>query len=206
MREYQSNSHLSKERGNQQVETIPEKKVQKVVSGTVKTRENKGRKLTNVFISEDASNVKSYVIMDVIVPAFKKLIFDVVTDSFEMALYGSTGGRKSKSSGGKVSYRSYYDNKSDRREERGSSRSRIDYDDIIFPDRRDAEAVLNEMLETLDRYQLVTVLDMYDMAGLGNEAPYTANRFGWTNLRAAEVRRGRDGYIIDLPKPSAFEL
>ena len=206
MREYQSNSHLSKEREKQQVETIPEKKDQKVVSGSVKTRENAGRKLSNIFISEDASNVKSYVVMDVIVPAFKKLIFDIFTDGIEMVLYGSTGGRKSKSSGGKVSYRSYYDNKSDRRDERPSTRSRIDYDDIIFPDRRDAEAVLAEMLDTIDRYQLVTVLDMYDMAGLGSEAPYTANRFGWTNLRNAEVRRARDGYIIDLPKPSAFEL
>lgn len=206
MPEYQSNSHLSKEKQKTQSEVVPEKKVQKVVNGSVKTRENKGRKLTNIFISEDASNVKSYVVMDVIVPAFKKLIFDIFTDGIEMVLYGSTGGRKTKSGGSKPSYRSYYENKSDRRDERGSSRSRIDYDDIIYPSRQDAEAVLSEMLDTLDRYQLVTVLDMYDMAGLGNEAPYTANRFGWTNLRSAEVTRVRDGYIIDLPKPSAMEL
>lgn len=206
MREYQSNSHMSRERQQQQAETIPEKKVHKVVSGNVKTRENKGRKLSNVFISEDASNIKSYVFMDVVVPAVKKLIFDIFTDGIEMFLYGSTGSRKAKSSGGKTSYRSYYENKSDRRDDRGSSRSRIDYDDIVYPDRRDAEAVLLEMKETVEHYQLVTVLDMYDMAGLGSEAPYTANRFGWTNLRNAEVVRARDGYIIDLPKPSAMEL
>ena len=202
MREYASNSHLSKE---QQKTEVPEKRVQKVVSGSVKTRENKSRKLTDVFISEDAANVKSYVVMDVIVPAFKKLVFDIFTDGIEMILYGSTGGRKSKSNGSKVSYRSYYDDKRDRRDDRPVSKSRFDYDDIIYPNRRDAEAVYSQMLETLDNYQLVTVMDMYDMAGLGSDAPYTANRFGWTNLRNAEVKRVRDGYIIDLPKAMAID-
>ena len=203
MREYQSNSHLSKEQ--QKSEVVPEKRVQKVVSGSVKTRENKGRKLTDVFISEDAANVKSYVVMDVIVPAFKKLVFDIFTDGIEMILYGSTGGRKSKSSGSKVSYRSYYDDKRDRRDDRPISRNRFDYDDIVYPNRRDAEAVYAQMLETLETYQLVTVMDMYDMAGLGNEAPYTAARFGWTNLRNSEVKRVRDGFIIDLPKAMAID-
>ncbi len=202
MREYQSNSHLSKER---QKEEVAERKVQKVVSGNVKTRENKGRKLTDIFISEDASNVKSYVVMDVIVPAFKKLVFDIFTDGIEMVLYGSTGGRKSKSSAGKVSYRSYYDDKRDRRDDRAVTKTRFEYDDIVYPDRRDAEAVREQMLDILDTYQLVSVLDMYDLAGLGSEAPYTANRFGWTNLRNAEVKRVRDGYIVDLPRPMAID-
>ena len=194
---------MSKEQ--QKAEVVPEKRVQKVVSGSVKTRENKSRKLTDIFISEDAANVKSYVVMDVIVPAFKKLVFDIFTDGIEMILYGSTGGRKSKTSGGKVSYRSYYDDKRDHRNDRPIARSRFDYDDIIYPNRRDAEAVYSQMMETLESYQLVTVMDMYDMAGLGSEAPYTAERFGWTNLRNAEVKRVRDGYIIDLPKAMAID-
>ena len=203
MREYQSNSHASKEQ--QKTNAVPERKVQSVVSGSVKTRENKSRKLTDVFISEDAANVKSYVVMDVIVPAFKKLVFDIFTDGIEMILYGSSGGRKSKSNGSKVSYRSYYDDKRDRRDDRPATRTRFDYDDIVYEYRRDAEAVYSQMLEILDNYQLVSVLDMYDLAGRGNEAPYTANRYGWTNLRNAEVKRVRDGFIIDLPKAMAID-
>lgn len=205
MREYQSNSHLSKEQQKQQAETIPEKRIQKVVSGSVKTKENKGRKLTDIFVPGDVSTVKSHIFMDVFVPAVKELVYRIIVDSADMALFDGKGG-KSKSSDGKVSYRSYYSNKSDRRDSRPSTRSRIDYDDIIYPNRRDAEAVLSEMLDAIDKYQLVTVLDMYDAAGLGGEAPYTADKFGWTNLRNAEVRRARDGYIIDLPKPAAMEL
>ena len=202
MREYQSNSHASKEQ--QKAEVVPEKRVQKVVSGSVKTRENKSRKLTDIFVPGDVNNVKSYVFMDVFVPAVKELLYKILVDSADMFLFGGTGSHKSKS-GSKVSYRSYYDDKRDRRDDRPTTRSRFDYDDIIYPNRRDAEAVRSQMLEILDNYQLVSVLDMYDLAGMGNEAPYTANRYGWTNLRNAEVKRVRDGYIIELPKAMAID-
>ncbi len=202
MREYQSNSHLSKEQ--QKAEVIPEKKVQKVVSGSVKTRENKGRKLTDIFVPGDVSTVKSHIFMDVFVPAAKDLLYKIIVDSVDMILFDGKGSR-SKSGGGKISYRSYYDDKHDRRDDKTSVRSRFDYDDIVYEYRADAEAVYSQMLEILDNYQLVSVLDMYDLAGRGNEAPYTANRFGWTNLRTAEIKRVRGGFIIDLPKAMAID-
>ena len=197
MQEYQPNSHKSKA---EQKEAAAEKKIEKVVSGTVKTRENKKRKFADVFISEDAANVKSYVVMDVIVPAFKKLVYDIFTDGIDMILYGGTKGSKRKS-GDRVSYRSYYDDRyGDRRDrDRRDSRSpRFDYDDLVFDTRGEAETVLEHMRDTIERYRMVTVADMYDMADL--TAPYTSNKYGWTSLRTAEVKRVREGYIIDLPK------
>ena len=102
MTEYRSNSHLSKKTEASTPEG--EKKIEKVVTGSVKTRDNKGRKFADIFISEDASNVKSYIIMDVLVPAIKKAVSDIVTDGISMILYGGTGGNRSKgSSSGKVS-------------------------------------------------------------------------------------------------------
>lgn len=201
MEKYQSNSHRSKELAA--AESTQEKKIEKVVSGKAKTKQNKVRGLTDIFISEDASNVKSYIFMDVLVPAIKKAISDIVTDGIEMILYGSTGGKRTKSSS-KVSYRSYYDD-GRRDRDRGSSRdsyaarTRFDYEDIIFPTRGDAELVREQMDEVIDRYGLVTVGDMYEMAGLSN-APYTANKYGWTNIRTAEPIRTRDGYVLKLPK------
>ena len=66
-------------------------KINKVVSGTVKRSKNSGSKLADVFISEDVSNVKNYILMDVIVPAVKKAISDVITNGIDMLLYGSNG-------------------------------------------------------------------------------------------------------------------
>lgn len=204
MEKYESNSHRSKEL--QRVEAQqPEKRVQKVVTGNVKTRKNEVRKITDIFISEDAANVKSYIFMDVLVPAIKKAISDIVTDGIDMILYGGTGGSKRKtSSGSKVSYRSYYDDRRDsRRESSYRDRNRFDYDDIVFDSRGSAEAVRNEMNDCIERYGMVSVADMYDMAGLA--APYTSSKFGWTSIRTAEVKRVRDGYIIELPKAIAFD-
>lgn len=195
MTEYAPNSHRSKE---MKTEAPVEKKVEKVVRGKVKTRENKSRKLTDIFIAEDAENVKSYIFMDVLVPAIKKAISDIVTDGIDMILYGESRGRKSKSSN-KVSYSRYYDDQRGGRDrENYRARSRFDYDDIVFDSRGEAEAVREQMVELIDQYGVVTVADMYDMADL--TSPYTSNKYGWTNIRSAEAVRVRDGYILKLPK------
>ena len=188
MRDYQPNSNKYKE-------DHKEKTVKKVVNGKVKTKKNEGRKLMNMFISEDAQNVKSYIVLDVLVPAIKKAILDIVTDGADMILYGGSHGGKRKS-GNKVSYRSYYDDKKDDKDYR--SKGRFDYDDLVFDSRSECEAVREQMVEIIDQYGFVTVADMYDMADL--PAPYTSSKYGWTNIRTAETIRGRDGYVLKLPK------
>lgn len=201
MAEYKSNSYKSKAE-EQQAELTSDKRVTKVVSGKTKTKENNTRKVAGLFVSEDAANVKSYVVMDVLVPAIKKAICDIVTDGISMILYGeSRGGNRSRT--GSVSYRSYYDDRDDRRRisERNSSRNqngRFDYEDIVFETRGDAELVREQMLDILDKYGMVTVADMYDLSG--ETAPYTASKYGWFNIRTSEVSRIHDGYILKLPK------
>lgn len=196
MTEYKSNSHKSKAEEAE----VSERKVQKVVTGKTKTKANEARKFASIFISEDARNVKSYVFMDVLVPAIKKAISDIVTNGMDMILYGGTGGsgRKSRSSGN-ISYRNYYDNsRNDNCNDSSRYRNRFDYDDIVFESRGEAELVREQMLDMIDRYGFVTVADMYDMADL--TSPYTSNKYGWKNIRSAEAVRVRDGYILKLPK------
>ena len=204
MTEYQPNSHRSKElQKAEAAKPAVERKVQRVVtSGKAKTRTNNGRKLADIFISEDAANIKSYIFMDVLVPAIKKAISDIVTDGVSMLLYGGKGSSRSSdrvSAAPKVSYRSYYDDGRDRRDGY-SAKVRFDYADISFPSRGDAEAALDQMINILDHYPFVTVADLYEMAGLERECPHTANKYGWTNLRSADVMRVSDGYVLKLPK------
>ena len=56
------------------------------------------------------------------------------------------------------------------------------------------------MDDMIDRYGWATVLDLYESADLGGSAPYTANKYGWTSLRSADIIKVRDGYVIKLPK------
>ena len=196
MEGYKPNSHKSKE---EQRESVPEKKVEKVISGTVKSKKkNEMQKFADVFISEDVSNVKSYILLDVLVPAIKKTISDIVTNGIDMILYGGRSNDKKGSTASKVSYRSYYERGNDRRDYSSSMKTGYNYDDIILDNRGEAEDVLSRMDELISTYGLVSVADLYDLVGItGN---YTDNKYGWTDIRSASVIRVRDGYMLKLPK------
>jgi hypothetical protein len=196
--DYPSNSYKSKK--EEQNNDVPEKKrVEKVVTGSVKTKKNELRKLTDVFISEDVKNVKEYVFMDVLVPAIKKAIVDIVTDGVNMIFFGGNA-RSSGSTASKISYNKYYDRRDgDRRNDAHRTRSGYSYDDVSLESRAEAEEVLSRMDELIDTYGEVSVADLYDLVGVTGE--YTDNRYGWTNIKNANVVRTRDGrYLIDLPK------
>lgn len=198
---YPPNSHKYKE---EQKNAAPEeKRVQKVVKTPVKTKKNEIRKFADIFISEDVSSVKNYIFMDVLVPAIKKAIYDIVTNGIDMFLYGGSGRGKSNSSGQKVSYGSYYDRKNNnngnnRGSENNKNRNGFDYDEIVFNNRGEAEAVKDQMQATIGRYGVVTVADLYDMVDLS--APYTSQKYGWMDVSNTEVVRVRDGYVLKLPR------
>ena len=194
--EYKPNSHKFREG---QTEALTDKKIQKVVHGKVKTKPKSGMsKITDVFISEDAANVKSYIVIDVLVPAVKKAISDIVRDGIDMILYGESRGRRNSTSSSYVSYRDY--SRSDDRDRFRDSRTRSGYnhDDIILESRGEAEEVLTRMDELIDTYGVVSVADLYDL--IGKSCEYTDNKYGWTNIRNAEPIRVRDGYMLKLPK------
>lgn len=196
MEDYRPNSNRFKDEQKDK----NEKRVTKpVVTGKVVTKKPSAlRKLTGEFISEDAKNVKSYVFGEVLIPAIKKAISDIVTDGIDIILYGESRKGSRRSSVDKVSYRNYYDR--DARPSRMSSTSSSIYscDDIILDSRGEAEEVLRSLDEIMSTYRLVRVADLYDLVGI--TAPPTANGYGWTNIRNAEVVRARDGYMIKMPR------
>lgn len=195
MEEYKSNSDKSRQ------EQQSEKKVEAVISGTAKTRK-KGemKKFADVFIAEDANNVKSYILMEVIIPAVKKAISDIVTTGIDMILYGEAGRSRKNNSTSKVSYRQYYERENERtRAGSGNRRAGFDYDEILFDTRGDAEAVLDAMNDIISQYGVISVSDFYDLANVANDN-YTMNRYGWTNIAGATAVRVRDGYILKLPR------
>lgn len=195
---YTPNSHKFKE---EQKTAAPEKRVSKVVKGSVKTKKNEVRKFADIFISEDIGSVKNYIFMDVLVPAIKKAIYDIVTNGIDMFLYGGTGKAKSASSGTRVSYGKYYDQKNNagyRGSENVKSHNGFEYDDIIFDNRGEAETVKQQMQAAIGKYGFVTVADLYDMVDL--PAPYTSQKYGWMDVSSAEATRVRDGYMLKLPR------
>ena len=196
--DYQPNSHKFKE---EQKETQGEnkKRVEKVVTGAVKVK--KKNNFASAIISEDAKSVKNYVLMDVLVPAFKKLISDIVTDGIDIILYGGTNKGKKRGNIDYVSYNKFAGGGRDDNRDFNAYKARTgySYDDIKLESRGEAEAVLRHMGDLIETYGVVSVADLYDLVGESHN--YTDNKYGWTNLRNAEPVRARGGgYLLSLPK------
>lgn len=196
---FEPNSHKYKD---EQQKARPEKpRMEKVIQGTVKTKKKSDiSKLKDSFIAEDAATIKTYLLTDVLLPALKNTIEDVVTNGIRMLLRGDTAARKSGNGASKISYNRMYDRRDDERRPSMNYRSRsvYDFDDIILETRGEAEAVIDRLCEAIDTYGQASVGDLNDLVGrTGN---YTDNDYGWYNLRNAEAIRTRDGYMLKLPR------
>lgn len=200
MNDYKGNSHRSKEEAS--TEVLPVKKVERVATGKAR-KKNEVRKLADAFIAEDVKSVKDYIIQDVLLPAAKKAISEMVSSGIDMLLYGESKPKNRDRRDSRVSYTQYYRREQDY--ERGT-RTRVrgyDYDDIILDTRREAEEVLDRMQDLIDTYGMVSIADLYDLVGISGS--YTDNKYGWTHLRSADVQRVRDGYLLKLPKALPFD-
>ena len=148
---------------------------------------------------EDAYDLKQYA-----KSVLKQAFVDMIKNGIDIVAYGPNGNPAKKSKGSRVSYRSYYDDDvRDRREPMRYRANDFDFDDIIFDNRGDAQMVLDNMFDILERYKVVTVADYYDLCG--ERCSHTANKFGWTSLGAASISRIRDGYVIRLPRALAID-
>ena len=197
MNEFKPNSNRYK---MEQKEAEKRKPVEKVVRGSVKIKKkNEIRKFADRFISEDAGNVKSYIVNDVIIPAIKNTFLDIIIDGAKM-IFGGSGGHRSDSRSSKVSYRNYYDRKGDRYGSPAEPRNREGYtfDEITLETRGEAEEVLDQLQGIIETYKVARVADLNDLLGITGD--YTENRYGWTNIRNAKVERVRDGYRLVMPR------
>lgn len=198
MEEYKSNSYKSRELQSENVQS--KRKIEKVISGSAKTKEkNKIQRFADVFVSEDISNVKNYIFIDVLVPAIKKAVCDVVTNGVNMFLYGESESNRSGTKASRISYKSYYDKRDETRHKSNRIGNSFDYDDIIFNSRGDAEIVLNTMDDMISQFGVVSVGDLYDLADIST-TNFTVNNYGWTDIRSAAVVRVKDGYMLKMPR------
>lgn len=192
MEEFKPNSHRSREQ-----QADPERKVEKVVRGSVRPKKKtNAEKFAELLLPEDVDNIKTYIVRDILIPAGKK----AVTEIIDMFLYGSTGRSSKGTNASKVSYRSYYEDANSRRANPGVRPTPgYSYDDVIFDNRGDAEKVLISLEECIAAYGMVSVRDFYDSVGVtGN---YTDHNYGWMDLRAARVVRLHTGeYTIKFPR------
>lgn len=201
--EFPSNSNRKKEL----TAPVKEKNITPVVSGKViKKQRTFGQKLSETFFGDDTRSVGDYILHDILIPAMKSTLSDMVGGGIEMLLFGErkSSGRSRMFRDRDRSYVPYNklsrrDDLEDRRYISRSARSRHDFDDIILETRGEAEDVLSHLVDLIEDYGVASVGDYYDLLGI--ESAFTDNKYGWTNVADGYIDRTRDGYCIRLPRP-----
>lgn len=183
-------------------DTAESSTVDKVVKGeVVQTKKSKIQKTAETFFGGDLRDVASYVVKDVMIPAAKDMLYDTVSQGFSRLLFGEVRPRNSSSSRGYTSYSSMSRDRNIRRNE-APVRNRNDFDDITFRDRRDAEAVMDTLRDTIDHYGQCSVADLLKASGISPR--YTDYDIGWTDLARATIARYRDGYVLNMPRTESL--
>lgn len=176
--------------------------VDKVVKGeVVQTKKNKIQKIAETFFGGDLRDVASYVVKDVMIPAAKDMLYDTVSQGFSRLLFGEVRPRNNSTNRGYTSYSSMSRDRNARRNE-VAVRNHNDFDDITFRDRRDAEAVMDTLRDTIDHYGQCSVADLLKASGISPR--YTDYDIGWTDLARATIARYRDGYVLNMPRTESL--
>ena len=82
---YKPNSHKAK----QEEKERPPKDIQKVVTGNVRSKDQPmAKKMAKSFLADDVSNVKSYIILDVLIPTIKEAISQIIKNGSDMLIFG----------------------------------------------------------------------------------------------------------------------
>lgn len=198
---YPSNTKKSKEE--------PEKErpvIERITSKEAVRKKTLGRRVAESFTGDDAQSVGNYILFDVMIPAAKGLLLDIINQGSERALYGDSRGRSRIGGGnGRPGYAKMYNgnsgNNTSRRDERELSRGdrqNHNFDDIVIEDRGEAEGVLDRLQDLINDYDQATVADLYTMVGI--TPLFTDQNWGWTDLRGCRIDRVRQGYLLVLPR------
>lgn len=199
---------------------IPEpKRVERVTTAEAHQRKKGlGKQFKETFISGDAKTTAHYVFTNTILPGAKDLLFDSVTRTIEGWLFGEgrgSGGRRPPSASG---YSSNLGHVAYNRMSQGPAQARPvgrqmtpqgrqqhNFGEIEVASRAEANDVLDGMFDLLSQYEVVTVADLYALTGIAGT--HQDRKWGWTDLRGANVRRNtRSGnHVLDLPRPEYLD-
>lgn len=180
--------------------TVESREIQKVEKVDVVQKETVAKKTVTRFFGGDPKDVAIYTLRDVLLPALKETLLDIICKGSERLIMGEDAPPRSYNRRGTsrshFAYNSMYDGPDRRNVNR--ARSRYDFADILIDSRPKAEDILSRMNDLLDNYGVVRVSDFYNEVGV--TGVYTDQNWGWTDLRGSSVRQVRGGWVIEMPQ------
>ena len=190
-----------------------EPRVEKVIDGRV-TRQKKSfwRRTKEFFRPQEDIRVGEYIVFDILIPSFKDMVVDSVTSGLERKFYGEVRPHyrrpSSRYGGGHTPYHQMSKSPSSRRTEQHGmtrrGRQTHDFDELVFESRVQADEVLAQMENLIQRYEVASVSDLLHLAG--EQPSYVDKKWGWVDLYGASTQRVRGGgYLLNLPRPEPID-
>lgn len=221
MTDYQGNSHKAKEGGK----PAEPKKIERITTSEVKIRKRGPlRTFKNLIIEADMGSVGRFVWLDILVPMMKNMFVASIEQGANRMVYGDrrAGFRLPPSSGmlglgsspqrGLTTYTPYSSmsqpqlpaHMQDPRtmQQLPAVRTTGDSRSYLIRSKDEAEETLTTMAMVIDQYHVVSVADLHEM--LGVEVSPIDHRWGWVDVRAAQIRQVRDGWALEVPQPEAL--
>lgn len=208
---------------NKNKEPIPEKKIEKVVTGEVINKPKPiGRKFKDIFFGGDLKAASKFVAADVILPALRDVLVDAITNGAKRVIYGESMRSRGRPYEYRptVSYHNPYNSVTTRsyayprdvRDPRPRANlpdqpnswrtTRPNPNEIFLANRSDAENVVERLIDIIDKYDNASLADLYEL--IGQQTSHVDYKWGWTYLHNVDIRQTRDGFLIDLPPLEAI--
>lgn len=195
MAEYPSNSNKAKESSlvREQHTSVPQPKTADIPQST-HPRAPQQRKISPVreifkaIFPGGFNQIKEQLIWDIFVPWAQDMLHNGWQGLGDVIFPGSN---RSKPSGNPEHY-SYNESYKPK-----TYSSYYEYDMKPFRTQSEAEKALNDLHAIMMKYGVVTLLDFNER--VGNETNPTQANYGWTNINSADIRRVRDGWLVEMP-------
>lgn len=209
MNDFPNNSSRAKSSKEEAPEEQPH--IEKIVSDGVRiSKPSRFKKFRRSFIAGDASTVGEHVLWNLLIPAAKDALSDMGSTFIDMMIYGEKRSRipsqQAPTQGlGSTSKINYGGISTGSRpilapsQDIHAGQGRFSPNDITVPTRAQADAIISKMFDVLEKYNVVTVANLYSMVGQSTDM--IDYKWGWTNLDSADVKRVRQGVHLVLPPP-----
>lgn len=186
---------------------VQKKEIKQIVTA-VKAPRPATRRIKDYLMAESPKDLAKKIARDIVVPRLKAG-FEEAANSFLSGMLWGEGNRPVSNivkgtvlRGGGTNYQQISSGPSALTQAREANQSRTssgNYSDLLCPTQERAEFLLANLLETLGRYHVVAVGDLYEMAGI--TAQPSDNAYGWYSLDGARIMKERNGYRLMLPSP-----
>lgn len=213
MDEFPSNSKSSRSKPQSSGQQQERERRRKVVSQPVVVRKETWAEKILGFVGAGSHDILDRVVFGVLLPTAADAVFDELSDGLERRFEGIRGGgRGSRRGGGRAGYTSYgnisshghredprEERRSTRRSSRGGGRGGHDLNTHEIRSRREANEIVELLYELVDANGEATVADLYDMLDI--DPDFSDHAYGWVDLGNVGIRKSRNGYVLQLPRP-----